>query len=631
MCGIWGYVGKESSLETLGSVAHRGPDDFGSRSFMTPAGTLELANWRLRILDLSPLGHQPMTYAGGRYWIVYNGEIYNYKEIRKDLEARGHRFRSESDTEVLLAAYAQWGESCLKRFNGMFAFCLWDDASRKLFVARDRFGVKPLYYYNSSRGLAFASEIKQFTGLPSFAPYMNAQRAYEFLAHGFLDHTDETLFKNVYQLRGGECALISMATWRPGQPLPIKRWYALEQREYSQASLSEAAEKYQELLTDSVRLRLRSDVPVGSCLSGGMDSSSIVCISNLLLKQGGSSNVQKAFSSCFDEEKYDERKYIKEVVSHSNADAHYVFPQESELFTTLEKLVWHYDEPFNSTSIFAQWNVFRAARENGVVVMLDGQGGDEQLGSYPQFYAPYLLGLASRFKILKAFKEAKKLQEYQSWQYSSVANNLVSGAMPLELYMSMRRLRNQNDVPKWLNAGWLRSAGVQNLPMWRLIKEMNGIGRTSELSIEMILRTTIPMLLHWEDRSSMANSVEARVPFMDYRLIEFALRLPDDYKIHNGMTKYILKEAMAGMVPERIRSRVDKMGFVTPEELWMKHSLHDRFQQELMSTCELFPGLFNKAELQKRFDAVVRGVEPFSNVFWRIITFGVWKRVFKVV
>jgi asparagine synthase (glutamine-hydrolysing) len=630
MCGIWGYIGTVGSLANLIPVSHRGPDDFGTASFATPVGRLELANWRLRILDLSPLGHQPMSYAGGRFWVVYNGEIYNYKELRAELEAKGHRFRSECDTEVLLASYAQWGESCLRRFNGMFAFCLWDNASRKLFVARDRYGIKPLYYFNSSNGLAFASEIKQFLGLPFFEARMNAQRAFEFLAHGFLDHTRETLFRGVSQIRGGEYALIPVGYWRPGDSLPIKRWYTFQRGETYSRCFEEASEEYRSLLTDSVRLRLRSDVPVGSCLSGGMDSSAIVCIANDVLKKQGAVDLQKTFTSSFEIEEFDERSYAREVAGRTGVQAHYVFPQEAEVFPQLEQLIWNQDEPFNSTSIFAQWCLFKSARANGAIVMLDGQGGDEQLASYPQFFAPFILGLFFKLRLLQAYNETGLLRKSHGWRPSSLAQTLLSRTLPFGFYLALRKLGARATVPFWINEEWMRTAGVCPLLPWRRIKEVSATANLSELSTKLLMTTAIPMLLHWEDRNSMAWSVEARVPFLDYRLVEFALRLPDSFKIRNGVTKYVLRTATSGVVPSKVRDRLDKMGFITPEEVWMRGSLRPLFEEGIRNTCACFPALFKKAELQRAFRNVVQGGDKFSSLFWRVVTFGVWGRAFKI-
>lgn len=628
MCGIWTYIGIESSLDTLIPMLHRGPDGYGMESFKTCAGLLEMASWRLSILDRSSAGHMPMVY-NDRYWMVYNGEVYNYIEIRNALREKGYIFHSDTDTEVIMAAYSEYGVNCMEKFNGMFAFCLWDKLSKQLFIARDRFGVKPLYYFNSRQGLAFASEIKQFLGLPFFFPLMNVQRAHDFLTYGFLDHTDETLFRNIYQIRGGQYSLISLDDWQPGQSLPITNWYSLAIRGPFSGTFEEATEQYKELFTDSVRLRLRSDVPVGSCLSGGMDSSSIVCTVNKLLRPSGSASFQQVFSSCFENKKYDEREFIEQVVSHTNIRPNYVFPSDDDLFNVLDRIVWHQDEPFNSTSIFAQWCVFREARQKGVPVMLDGQGGDEQLGSYPQYFTYHVLDLLYRLKIISAIQESRALKGLHDLHYSVLLKTLMRWFAPKLLYDAIREFSPTGKF-KWLNKGFLNFTKYNKSETVDLLWNINRPKNAFELAKLMIGELTIPMLLHWEDRNSMANSVETRVPFLDYRLMEFALSIPEEFKTYKGLTKRVLRSAVSDIVPAKILSRMDKMGFVTPEEAWMKKKLAVPFKEHLMQGASRFPELFNKEELSVQFDDVVHANQPFSHLFWRIISFCTWGRVFNV-
>lgn len=282
-------------------------------------------------------------------------------------------FASHSDTEVILHAYRVWGAECLDRFNGMFAFVLLDRVAKRMFAARDRYGIKPLYFWRSPQGLvAFASEIKQFAALPGWSPKVSAQRAYEFLNWGWLDHTQETMFDGVRQLRGGECIDCSLAELVPDPP--VRRWYRLTPRPFH-GDIATAAEEFRALFTDAVRLRLRADVPVGSCLSGGLDSSSIVCVANRLLRSSGAAAQQNTFSACATVKRYDERRYVDIVVDSTGVQAHYVYPELDRLFDTLDEMSWHQDEPFGSTSNYAQWHVFGSAARARVKVLLDGQGG----------------------------------------------------------------------------------------------------------------------------------------------------------------------------------------------------------------------------------------------------------------
>jgi asparagine synthase (glutamine-hydrolysing) len=398
---IWQPVGRMTAL-----LRHRGPDDEGYllvssggvvclggedtpteayRADMSfrPTGKLgpqsaaedawlALGHRRLSILDLSPLGHQPMSYQD-RYWIVYNGEVYNYLELRPELEAAGHRFRSHCDTEVILAAYAQWGTDCFSRFNGMWALAIYDVLKDELVLARDRFGVKPLYYWATDSLFAFASEIKAFTCLPGWRPRVNGQAVHDFLLSGLQDHSGQTLFADVFQLEPGCLARLKCGQWREAKgSLEVTRWYHLQPQPFV-GSFGDAATQFRELLIDSVRLRLRADVPVGSCLSGGLDSSSIVCATRRLLREQAAGCAHKTFSACSDIKRFDEREFIAKVVAATGVEPHYVFPSLKDLFAELDRVVWHQDEPFAGTSIYAQWCVFKLAAEADIKVMLDGQ------------------------------------------------------------------------------------------------------------------------------------------------------------------------------------------------------------------------------------------------------------------
>ncbi len=405
MCAIVGLLtrAQDASLH-IGRMTtllrHRGPDDEGyilagpsgvrplggadtpnevyrADSPFAPAGKIEsqtaaagawlaLGHRRLSILDLSPLGHQPMSYRD-RYWIVFNGEVYNYLELRPELEAVGHRFRSHCDTEIILAAFAEWGTECFARFNGMWALAIYDAHTDELILARDRFGVKPLYYWATDSLIAFASEIKAFTCLPGWRPRVNGQAVHDFLLSGMQDHSRETMFADVFQLEPGCLARLNCGQWRAvktGAPvqssLAVTRWYHLQPQPFK-GSFADAAVRFRELLTDSVRLRLRADVPVGSCLSGGLDSSSIVCATHQLLRAQAATCDHKTFSACSEIKRFDEREYIKKVVAATGVVSHYVFPSLKNLFAELDQVIWHQDEPFAGTSIYAQWCVFKLA------------------------------------------------------------------------------------------------------------------------------------------------------------------------------------------------------------------------------------------------------------------------------
>jgi asparagine synthase (glutamine-hydrolysing) len=582
-----------------------------------------LGHRRLSIVDLSPAGHQPMTTADGRYWIVYNGEIYNHVELRAELESLGCALVSQSDTEVILHAYAKWGERCLGRFNGMFAFVLLDRVGKRVLIARDRFGVKPLYLWRAPDGLvAVASEIKQFSVLPGWAPRLNGQRAYEFLNWGLLDHAAETLFADVRQLRGGEfihCDLAVLA-----RDLPVQRWYALVPRPFA-GNLDDAAVEFRLLFTDAVRLRLRADVPVGSCLSGGLDSSSIVCVANRLLRSQGAEARQRTFSACATVKRYDERDYVDEVIAKTGAQAHYVYPDLSELFDSLDAITWHQDEPFGSTSIYAQWHVFKLAREAQVKVLLDGQGADELLAGYHGFFAPHFAALFTSLRWARLWREMREAERLHAIGLMESFKYLGNALLPEPIRQPLRKLVGKSAAaPEWIERTALafddRDPYIDH-----------GFKTTSvnRLAYSMLARTSVPMLLHWEDRDSMAHSVESRLPFLDFRLVEFVMGLPEHFKLAGATTKQVLRHSMKAVLPERIRTRMDKMGFVTPEEVWIRHHAPDRFRAELRRAIDASRGVI-RPRAMKQLDAVIDERKNFNPLLWRVISFGRWMNLYKI-
>lgn len=657
MCGIAAVFALKGSCDCLSHaramtqvIRHRGPDDEGYAAFPGDSSVIvlggpdtpqeayrssylyapderpteekprgayaALGHRRLSIIDLSPSGHQPMCSSDGRYWITYNGEVYNYLELRRQLEAEGFAFRSQSDTEVILNAYKRWGNACLSVFNGMFAFVIVDGLQRKLFAARDRFGVKPLYYWFSPAGfVAFASEIKQFAHLPGWRPQVNGQRAYEFLNWGLTDHTSETLFADVRQLRGGEMVECSLDVL--GTHVPITRWYDLQSRSFA-GVFDDATEQFRGLLEDAVRLRLRADVPVGSCLSGGLDSSSIVCLANQLLRTHSASYTQETFSACSRVPRFDERFYIEQVVAKTGVRAHYTYPDLEGLFEASTLITQHQDEPFGSTSLYAQWSVFQLARRNGVKVMLDGQGADEQLGGYANFLAYRLYDL---FKAL----------HWRTWVEEMVATRRLhpdldpvaltaDHVLPQLIRQPLRRLIGKSVVmPDWLN---LSKLGAEKHDPFRT-EHGKGDDTVNQNAYLQIMKTNLPMLLRYEDRNSMAHSVESRTPFLDYRLVEFVQGLPSAFKVSRGVTKKVLRDGLKGVLPEGVRTRVDKIAFATPEENWVRDDRPQQFVRAVEDAIEQSQGIVRPSAVALA-NAVISGKRPFDFAIWRVVNFGMW-------
>lgn len=590
--------------------------------------SVHLGHTRLSIIDLTDAAHQPMSSSDAGLWIVYNGEVYNYIEIRAELEQLGYVFHTRSDTEVILKAYQAWGVDCLPRFNGMFAFALIDTSRKRIFAARDRLGVKPLYYHVIPGALiCLASEIKQFTALPAFKPQINPQRLFDYLARGMLDHTAETMFRDVYQLRGGQYLLADIDPTHAGFAHPhIHTWWTLPENAPDTAiSFPEATREFQRLLEDSVRLRLRSDVPVGSCLSGGLDSSTIVCMVNRILGRERSTSIQNTFSSCFEDPRYDEREYIKAVVDHTEVNAHYMFPDPGQLFTLLDNIIWHQDEPFASTSIFAQWHVFDLAGGYPIKVMLDGQGADELLGGYHGFLWAWLAGLIHAFDLTGFREEFHAIRSRHGYRLKDALINLGYIFSPRRIRPLGRSLLGRPDRPEWMQPHIIDH---YDLSTTEGIPEPSASIRS--LSRKQLLQTTLPALLHYEDRNSMAHSVEARVPFLDYRLVEFVYSLPDPYKIKDGETKKILRQAIEDLVPDKVRQRQDKMGFVTPEEQWIRDSHRPLFHAMLKSATETLPAWLIPARIESHFQAIANGSRPFDWSIWRIINAGRWIKRFQI-
>lgn len=625
MCGISGIINidkekvSHEEIERITNIIiHRGPDGHGYYY----GDYFAFGHRRLAIVDLSEHGAQPMAFMD-RYIITYNGEIYNHIELRSELHEKGYRFSSNCDTEVIMASYDCWGENCLNKFNGMWAFAIYDKKSNKIFCARDRFGVKPFYYTEFNKKFIFSSEIKQFTGLENWVSTANKNRLYDFLYYGIFDHTNETLFENVFQLRGGEKLVFDLGNCT----YKVSEWYNIRSKiSSSKQDFDTCKEQFKQLFVDAVKVRLRSDVKVGSCLSGGLDSSSIVCVANDLLRQAGVEERQETVSSCFDIKKYDEQEYIDEVVKKTQVAAHKVFPKFDDLFAELDKITWHQDEPFGSTSIFSQWNVFKSAHENNITVMLDGQGADEQLAGYDGFFTANFNGLLRRGKVITLLKEMRafktifgkrKFNPFVGLCYGFISSYFHSIASPIA-----RKLVNGNDL-SWIKLN--KSTDKQSADRILLGNQKSILKH----SLAQIIHTSLPALLHYEDRDSMAHSIESRVPFVDYRIVEFTLGLKDQHKIKDAKTKYILRESMKDVLPERIYNRHDKMGFLSPEEVWIRNN-PDIFRKEIEEACDRLGELVDKKKVLTWFDERLDSNKSFGYIFWKLISVGRWIKVFEV-
>jgi len=543
-------------------LAHRGPDDVG---FFFDEN-IALGNRRLSIIDIKG-GHQPIYNEDSSICITYNGEIYNFQELRQELEKRGHKFYTSSDTEVIIHAYEEWKEDCAKKFNGMWAFAIWDSKRKQLFLSRDMVGIKPLYYFFDGKKFIFASEIKAILLEKSIQKTPNDQIIYEYLIYGLHDHTEQTFFSGIMALPPGHNLIVDKKGIRLEKYWDIV--YINKETESSSRSDNFYAKNFLELFKNSVQLRLISEVPIGTCLSGGLDSSSIVFLINKLLFPNPDlikviGEKQKTFSSCYEEKRIDEREYIEEVTRHTTAQKNFIFPSSEQLWTDIEKLVYYQDEPFASTSVFAQWSVMKLARTK-VKVVLDGQGGDELLAGYSAYYGVFLMNLLREKKIYSFIKElfsSLNLTLRYFKQYISFP--------PSKRLSESKRLLNENFVSQFNRVAEAndKNATLQRPPYSEGV-DFN-LPKLPELLYLDVMKFSLPALLRYEDRNSMAFSIEARVPFLDPRLIEYVFSLPTSQRLKNGWTKYILRNAMKGILPEKILKRKNKVGFATPEVKWLR-------------------------------------------------------------
>lgn len=535
-------------------MKHRGPDDEGI--FLEE--NVGLGFVRLSIIDLSPAGHQPMSSHDERYVIVYNGEIYNYIELRNDLKSLGYSFKTNSDTEVLLASYIEWGEECLHRFNGMWAFVIYDRIQKRIFAARDRYGIKPFYYCMTNDFLAFASEIPPLLSLLKTKPKPDYQSIFDYLVFNRTDQTERTFFEEIKKLQHGHSIEFKVQGSRFKVQSSIKRWYNLKER-VSQSVGFKDPEEYRQLLSSSIGLRLRSDVPVGVCLSGGLDSSSIVSI---LLKDYNKSDLN-TFSAVYETgQAGDETEFIKEF-SPFLKNMFYITPSAETLDVDLQNFVRAQAEPIPETGVYAQFRIMKLASEQ-VTVTLDGQGADEELAGYHYFFGFFFKDLLKQLRLGKLSSEM---------MYYLVRHKSIYGLKTFIYFLlsEQSKTRLRVDEKGYLYPDFVRRFSGTN----SIAGDLYNSGSLNDALINHF-EYKLEHLLKWEDRNSMWFSLEARVPFLDYRLVEKSLATSGEMIIRKGWTKHILRESMRWTLPEKIRARKDKIGFGTPQADWFRTKGWDR-------------------------------------------------------
>lgn len=606
MCGIAGIINLESQtiLETdiktmMSKIKHRGPNDEG----FFIEDNIGLGFVRLSIIDLSSDGHQPMFSSDNRYVVIFNGEIYNYIELREELIKNGVQFRTKTDTEVLLNSFIYWGTECSHKFNGMWAFVIHDRQLKKTFISRDRYGVKPLYYFQNREKIVFSSEIKPLLPFIEGKPTANLQEIYTYLVYNRTDTNSSTFFNEIKKLPHGNYLTIENGV------INLKQWYDLKSQVNKTKGFS-SNEEYKQLLISSINIRLRSDVPIGVCLSGGLDSSSIA---SLIIKHFNLKNTS-SFSAIYSLNQIgDETKHIKEFEGQIN-DMNFIKPTSESLFNDLEKYIDSIEEPVPSTGPYAQYKVMEKANSK-VTVTIGGQGADECLAGYHYFFGNYFKDLLLNFKITTFFIEL--------FHYCKIHKSLY-GIKSLIYFLLPKNIQSKLSLN---DKGYVHPEFVKNTKNYSIDKLFSANTLTESLINHFAFK--MEHLLKWEDKNSMRFSIESRLPFLDFRIVEKTLATSNDLKIKNGVNKYILREAMKDVLPEKIRKRTDKVGFSTPEDEWFRQKNWEIFIKELLNS-DSFKNrkIINTSKAKRLYELHLKNEINISKQIWKWIHLELWFRKF---
>jgi asparagine synthase (glutamine-hydrolysing) len=604
MCGIAGFIGPPDHdllVEMTERIVHRGPDDFG----LHETDAASLGHRRLSIIDLEH-GHQPFSNEAGDRHLVYNGEVYNFRELRAELQALGATFRTSCDTEVVLAAYEQWGATCVERFNGMWAFAILDERAGQLVLARDHLGIKPLYFAESGGRFLFASEAKALLADPSLEPAVDTDRLAGYLLLGLHDHDDRTFFEGIRQVLPATVVTVGL----DGDKSHERRYHRYWEPKLSRDAPADPA-SFRAAFERAVQRRLVADVTVGTCLSGGLDSSSIVCVMSRQLREGAPDSASmgdqlRTFSAVFDGDPIDEQEYIRPVLAASGAASDFVRPQSGELFEDLPLMVWHQDEPMVSSGPYAQYRVMQLA-QGKAKVLLDGQGGDELLAGYVPYQYVYLRQLAARRDLGRFARESRAAMD-------------VLTPIVRQKFADRRRRVDPAVYCRPLLGDPSRSSAA------RAADTRTHVDLKRRLAQDLTTYS-LPSLLRYEDRNSMAWSIESRPPFLDQELVELVLSLPEDAIIRDGWSRFILREALKGILPDIVRLRRKKIGFTTPEMRWL------RKERALVQGIFRSPSFCSRPywdgpSIARAFHAACNGELEESPFFWRALNAEAWMRVF---
>ncbi len=626
ICGIMHYAGektidREILKEMTDSMVHRGPDDSGSYLGWDAGrdrARLGLGHRRLSIIDLSAQGHQPMSNEDGTVWIVYNGEVYNFSSLKSDLIKKGHRFKSNTDTEVIVHLYEEEGKACVGKLRGMFAFAVWDEKKKNLFLARDRLGIKPLYYYFNDKTLIFASEIKSLLKSKEIIPEVNRAVLDAYLTFGFVP-APHTMFKNVYKLLPGHTLTYA------NERIVTEKYWDFDQIEQSPGRKeSDYAREFMELLDECVKMRLISDVPLGVFLSGGLDSSTVVA----LMSRMAAGRV-KTFSVGYKNKEANELEYARIVARKFNTEHHEFCLEPTDFYECIPKLIWHFDEPVVEAAAIPLYFISKLSRQH-VTVLLSGEGADELLGGYSIYnrmrsmeqYRRLPLFLRNKVfdpLLLNFIASDKKKKKYSQWLNLPLEQRYLGVACELA-----HDFKNSLYSADFNNDGRSQKTFEYLSPYYEQVRNKDALTKMLYVDTKVWLPDD---LLVKADKMTMATSVELRVPFLDYKLVEFAASIPSRFKIKNGVNKYLLKKAASRLLPPEVVYR-KKQGFPVPIKAWFRGDFNEKIADVLLDPKSVQRGYFNKEHIVKMLAMHKQGRDELSKLLFSLTVLEIWHRVF---
>jgi len=623
MCGIYGIFSKNKVISNnwqlygfiQNTLKHRGPDDTG----LYKDEHVVLMFNRLSIIDLSDKAHQPMCNESNDIWLVYNGEIYNYIEIREKLISLGHKFKSKCDTEVIIHSYEEYGINCLNKFNGMWSFVLYDKNRKLLFCSRDRFGIKPFYYYYDKERFIFSSEIKAIlkSGIKNG---VNEKKLFSYLAYCHRDTDEETMFNNIYQLPPANYLIVNDNYIKQN-----KYWELKDNKNNGDIFVSkdDTLCQFRNIFFDAIKLRLRSDVPIGALLSGGLDSSAIVSVIDYLNKSKKLAINISTYTAAYKEEDIDESNYANVVTEKTDIPNTIVFPNiNNDLSKEVEKVIYYQDEPPTSMTVFAHWYLMKELKKHNLKVIISGQGADEILAGYlEKFLGYYLVDLLKNNSYSQFINEVFLLKQKSNFRYPLIFLQLIKAIFPRKAAMIAKSLLKDRGI-LYLNFDFIK----MNWDSYNYKNKMLHYSRLNESLLRALIQDSIPDILHYEDRNSMAFSIEQRVPFLDYRLVEFLYNLSNKMKINAGVSKVILRESLNGILPDPIRHRYSKLGFSVPVDRWIIE-MQSYIEDTMHSKSFRERPYWNTNKVINLYKKQIEGNTRMGHFIWRVIACEIWHKI----